>query len=128
MTDGPFRSVSGTSALAAMQLAQRLATTSINTEGHIDVDDQDLADFADGSPDGMGGSSSSTTLKHLYVDPTPDRFDRLVDQIKTRLVEGQGETILEVGIEGKCGVWIDGDLCGPVCGLSYNYNIITTNI
>jgi GTPase len=36
--------------------------------------------------------------KLKLVDPTPERFDRLVSQMKFRLAEGQGEALYEIGV------------------------------
>ena len=36
--------------------------------------------------------------KLKLVDPSPDRFDRLVTQLKYRLTEGDGEALYEIGV------------------------------
>lgn len=36
--------------------------------------------------------------KLKLVDPSPERFDRLVSQMKFRLAEGQGEALYEIGV------------------------------
>ena len=43
--------------------------------------------------------------RHL-VNPSPERFEELVTQLKWRLAEGQGEAIYEIGVED------DGTLLG----------------
>merc|ERR1711871_215729 len=40
-----------------------------------------------------------TEYKRKMVQPTPERFTKLVSQLKWRLGEGQGEAIYEIGVD-----------------------------
>lgn len=41
--------------------------------------------------------------KLKLIDPTPDRFERLVTQMLWRLKQGRNEAIYEIGLAGACG-------------------------
>ncbi|KAJ3148110.1 Short integuments 2, mitochondrial [Geranomyces variabilis] len=89
--DKPASSAWAASSAAA--LAHRLAATSLDEplEGQVDG----IAPATD-----LEESVARTlSARELYLDPTPASFAQLVSSLRTRLENGMGESLLELGIE-----------------------------
>jgi GTPase len=48
---------------------------------------------------GQEVEEGNVEYKLKLIDPTPERFQQLVSQLKWRLTEGQGEALYEIGVE-----------------------------
>jgi GTPase len=48
---------------------------------------------------GQEVEEGNVEYKLKLIDPTPERFQHLVSQLKWRLCEGQGEALYEIGVE-----------------------------
>ncbi|KAJ3207957.1 GTP-binding protein 1 [Dinochytrium kinnereticum] len=82
--EGPF---------SAVALAQQLATVSIDTEKD---DSQTLFETLDG----IGEKNlAAPHQKKLYVNPDASDIETLLKYVQSRLRQGQGETVIELGVE-----------------------------
>jgi GTPase len=66
---------------------------STETKGDSQPDDDGLVSL------GQEVEEGNVEYKLKLVDPTPERFQHLVSQLKWRLAEGQGEALYEIGVE-----------------------------
>jgi len=79
-------------------VAQAVATVDDNME--VVMNDLSCMFVADGSCDQLEQEDDEGNIEYKLklVDPTPERFDRLVSQMKFRIDEGQGEALYEIGV------------------------------
>jgi hypothetical protein len=70
------------------------ATSSkVETEDHAELDILDSLDLVDTSP--------AVKLKELLLDQNEDTLAKLVALLETRIEEGHGETVFEIGFENN---------------------------
>ncbi|TPX36155.1 hypothetical protein SmJEL517_g01419 [Synchytrium microbalum] len=90
--------------MTAASAASLVSSLLLSSKGKSNVQDESIfgsSDFLDGDATGENASQTVASNKALFLTPTPEGLEQIKTSLHSRMEEGQGEFVLEIGLDDE---------------------------